>query len=157
MDILIFILGFLFLFGLVIYFSIIFRWRENKKQSSEIETINMKFFDNLEVSTSRFGKYKIIIGFATKAKLFYNEKLIIIVAKKNSFSLVQSELPIKFDKENNIIPEKIKMNEWNSIIIETQNYSTSVGLSRVECLIETQNKEQKLELYNQLKNWCRYS
>lgn len=71
-----------------------------------------------------------------------------------SFSLIQSDLPIIFDKENKVLFEKIKMNNWNSITIETHQFRLHSGNAKIEYLLETKDKEQKIELYNELKNWC---
>ena len=68
--------------------------------------------------------------------------------------LFQSSIPNEFIKAGIKDNYKVKLNSWNSVTFVCKEASYPALATNIEFLIETNNPETKLKLFEQLKNWC---
>jgi hypothetical protein len=130
------------------------KWVIAKTLLSKISVKDYLLFENLKVSTiSNWGiQYK--VGFPLKARLLISQNHLLILPSRMAFFLFQSSIPNEFIKAGIKDNYKVKLNSWNSVTFVCKEASYPALATNIEFLIETNNPETKLKLFEQLKNWC---
>jgi len=151
---LIFVLGSISLFISVLTLWSYIKWTDCKEILTREFNDKTKNYDNLKVSSSSYGKFKVMIGFKVETTIFVSAEKIIIVPSKMTLALFQTELPAKFNKKTKLVPTNIKITAFNRVLIECQKDTFSLGRVRVVYEIDTKNCKDKNEFIENMKNWC---
>ena len=129
------------------------KWRKSQATLNNLKKSEFEFFDNLEIQTSSYSRFKIIAGFPEKGTLYINNSRLVIFASNKPSLLFYSALPVDLSNTVRDGSYVIKICSWKAISITLNKCKSGIGYRRVELSIELKNQADFDRLKESLKFW----
>ena len=133
------------------------RYILNKLSHYELDKIKIRFLQSFAGKGSNVG------GMRVRAEMYIADNFFIITPRANGYfnGMNNINLPVIFVKDENqknelginniVIPDKLKITNWNSVIIKYQK--ALIGNIKYSIQLNLLDKND-IEKLNKLKNWC---
>jgi hypothetical protein len=130
------------------------KWQKSLGTLNSLKKSEFEFFDNIEIQTSSYSRFKIIAGFPEKGTLYINNSRLVIFASNKPSLLFYSALPVDLSNPARDDSYVIKICNWKAISIILNKCKSGIGYRRVELSIELKNQADFDRLKESLKSWC---
>ena len=136
-----------------------------KQKKLILDKLNNYNFEKIRIRflQSSVGKGSMVGGMPIKAEMYISEDLLLIAPKEKGYfnGINNLNLPVIFVKNENqkkeidlnniVVPDKINITTWNSIVIKYQK--ALIGNIKYSIQINLIDKSD-IEKINKLKTWC---